>query len=62
MIQGCKGRRLYFAKTLRRCVFVQEVSAKSSERVTINGIIFRVKAVQINKLLVGDKTFKTSEG
>jgi hypothetical protein len=34
----------------------------SSERVPINGIILRVQAVQINKLLDGDKTFKASEG
>jgi hypothetical protein len=34
-------------------VFVQEVSTKEAERVPIDGIILRVKAIQINNYFMG---------
>jgi hypothetical protein len=35
---------------------------KRSERVPINGVILKAQAVQFNKLLSGDETFKVSDG
>jgi hypothetical protein len=60
MEYNCKGR-------LHENSYVDELLyewflQKHSERVPINGVILKAQAIQLNRLLSRDETFKASEG
>jgi hypothetical protein len=60
MAYHCKGRRLHENSYVDECLYKWFLQ-KHNERVPINGVILKAQAIQLNKLLSRDETFKASE-